>query len=103
MTIRIKLTGGLGNQMFQFAAGYSIAKRKNVNLIMDLSWLNTRNLHNGFELEKVFNVYSKVNFLKKDLTFRKINFGKYLSKIDFTLKIFNIESLCSKSKFVNIS
>ena len=36
--------GQLGNQMFQFAAGYSIAKRKNVNLIMDLSWLNSRNL-----------------------------------------------------------
>ena len=28
MSIKLKLTGGLGNQMFQFAAGYSIAKVK---------------------------------------------------------------------------
>ena len=32
MTIKVKLTGGLGNQMFQFAAGYSIAKKYNVKL-----------------------------------------------------------------------
>lgn len=70
---------------------------------MDLGWLDSRNLHNGFELEKVFNVYSKVNFLKKDLTFRKINFGKYLSKIDFTLKTFNEPHYHYTSKILNIS
>ena len=32
MSIKLKLTGGLGNQMFQFAAGYSLAKRKNKEL-----------------------------------------------------------------------
>ena len=26
MTIRVKLTGGLGNQMFRYAAGYALAK-----------------------------------------------------------------------------
>ena len=30
MTIKIKLSGGLGNQMFQFATGYTVAKRNNV-------------------------------------------------------------------------
>ena len=30
MTIKVKLAGGLGNQMFQFATGYSIAKKNNV-------------------------------------------------------------------------
>ena len=33
MSIKLKLTGGLGNQMFQFAAGYSIAKKETQNLI----------------------------------------------------------------------
>ncbi len=28
MTIKIKLSGGLGNQMFQFATGYTVAKKK---------------------------------------------------------------------------
>ena len=37
MTIRVKLTGGLGNQMFQFAAGYSIARKNNVELSLDLA------------------------------------------------------------------
>ena len=35
MTIKVKLTGRLGNQMFQFAAGYTIAKKNNVVAIMD--------------------------------------------------------------------
>ena len=30
MSIRIKLSGGLGNQMFQFAAGYAVARKNNV-------------------------------------------------------------------------
>ena len=42
MTIRVKLTGGLGNQMFQFAAGYSIAKKNNIDLSLDLSWFKRR-------------------------------------------------------------
>ena len=27
MTIKVKLTGGLGNQIFQFATGYTVAKK----------------------------------------------------------------------------
>ena len=73
MAIRSKLTGGLGNQMFQFATAFTVAKRKKVDLFLDLSWLETRNLHNGFELENVFDIYSKVNFLKKDFIFKNIN------------------------------
>ena len=44
MTIRIKLTGGLGNQMFQFATGFAIAKKKNVRLSLDLKYINKRKL-----------------------------------------------------------
>ena len=51
MTIKIKLTGGLGNQMFQFAAGYALSKKKNVKLSLDLKYINKRKLFNGFELE----------------------------------------------------
>ena len=32
MTIKVKLSGGLGNQMFQFATGYAVAKKINVKL-----------------------------------------------------------------------
>ena len=84
MTIRIKLTGGLGNQMFQFATGFAIAKKNNVRLSLDLSYINQRQLFNGFELEKVFDIYSKVSFLNNALSFKSVNFKEILNKIDIT-------------------
>lgn len=35
-----KLYGGLGNQMFQYAAGAALAKRLKTNLYMDLGWFD---------------------------------------------------------------
>tara|TARA_A100001015_G_C15026532_1_gene730799 strand:- start:205 stop:1059 length:855 start_codon:yes stop_codon:yes gene_type:complete len=103
MAIRSKLTGGLGNQMFQFAAAFTVAKRKQVDLFLDLGWLDTRNLHNGFELENVFDIYSKVNFLKKDFIFKNINIGRYLAKFDFKLKTFEEPHFHFSSEIFNIS
>ena len=84
MTIRIKLTGGLGNQMFQFATGFAIAKNNNVRLSLDLSYINRRQLFNGFELENIFNIYSKVSFLNRPLSFKSVNFKEILNKVDVT-------------------
>ncbi len=36
--IIVQLTGGLGNQLFQYAIGRNIAERNNVPLKLDLSW-----------------------------------------------------------------
>ena len=38
--IIVQLKGGLGNQMFQFAAGYSFAKRIQLEMSIDMSFLN---------------------------------------------------------------
>lgn len=89
MSIKLKLTGGLGNQMFQFAAGYSLAKRRNKELNLDLSWFNRRHLHNGFELDDVFNIYSKVDFLNRPFSFKKFNLKEFFIKIDRTYKTFD--------------
>lgn len=89
MSIKIKLTGGLGNQMFQFANGYTIAKKKNAKLYLDLSWFNRRILHNGFELDHVFNVYSKVIFLKKNFSLKKLNLSNFLNELNFTYYKYN--------------
>ena len=88
MAIKIKLTGGLGNQMFQFATGYSIAKKNNVELCLDLKSFNQRPLHNGFELQKVFDIYSKVSFLNNPLNSKFINIKEILNKIDITFYSF---------------
>lgn len=37
-----RLKGGLGNQMFQYAAGYALARRHGVELKLDLSFLENR-------------------------------------------------------------
>ena len=50
-----KIAGGLGNQMFQYAAGRSLAITHNCELKLDLSWFDTFKLHNGYELER-FNI-----------------------------------------------
>ncbi len=88
MTIKVKLTGGLGNQMFQFATGYSLAKKNNVDLSLDLRWFRRRKLHNGFELQKVFDIYSKVNFLNKALSFNSISWKEIVNRFDKSFYIF---------------
>ena len=102
MTIRIKLTGGLGNQMFQFAIGFAIAKKNDVRLSLDLNYINRRQLFNGFELEKVFNIYSKVSFLNKTLSFQSINFKEILNKIDVTFYNFKEPHFHYTSKILDI-
>lgn len=49
------LIGGLGNQMFQYAAGRSIAIKRRCELKVDASDFSRYCLHQGFELEKIFN------------------------------------------------
>ena len=83
MSIKLKITGGLGNQMFQFAAGYSVAKSKKVDLNLDLSWYKRRDIHNGFELQKIFDIFNRVDFLNKPFSLKQL-----FSKIDFRYKTF---------------
>ncbi len=44
-----KISGGLGNQLFQYAAGKSLALKKNTGLLLDVSSYNQERLRN-FEL-----------------------------------------------------
>ncbi|SDH63097.1 alpha-1,2-fucosyltransferase [Propionivibrio dicarboxylicus] len=39
-SVVVGLSGGLGNQMFQYAAGRALAHRLNTRLILDLSWFS---------------------------------------------------------------
>ena len=84
MSIRIKLSGGLGNQMFQFAAGYAVARKNNVELSLDLKRFNHRSDHDGFQLQYVFDIYSKVNLLNNPANFRFLNLKEMLNKINIS-------------------
>lgn len=50
--IVVKLIGGLGNQMFQYAFGLSLAKKNNTELKLDMTSYDT-NPHRVFELDKL--------------------------------------------------
>lgn len=52
----VKIYGGLGNQMFQYAFALSLAAASGDEVLMDSSALRGDSLHNGFELGKVFGV-----------------------------------------------
>jgi hypothetical protein len=53
------IIGGIGNQMFQYAAGRSLSLKYDQQLLLDLSDFTNYRLHHGFELSRVFNVMAK--------------------------------------------
>ena len=53
--IIIKIIGGLGNQMFQYSF-YRSLQSKGINVYADLSEFEAYPLHNGYELERIFNL-----------------------------------------------
>lgn len=55
-----KIIGGLGNQMFQYVFYKYLSKIKNVELKLDLDDFKAYSLHNGFELEEIFNVSENI-------------------------------------------
>lgn len=55
-----KLLGGLGNQMFQYAAGYSLAKRNGMPLKLDISALKKYSRHAGYQFEEIFSGHFEI-------------------------------------------
>jgi len=103
MSIKLKVTGGLGNQMFQFAAGYSIAKKKKVDLHLDLSWFDRRNIHNGFELQKVFNIFKRVDFLNSPIPLNRFSIRRLFNKFNSKYEIFDEPHFHYSPKMLDIS
>lgn len=54
----VRILGGLGNQMFQYAF-YSALKESNTNVFADLSLFESYTKHNGYELKRIFNINIK--------------------------------------------
>ena len=78
------IIGGLGNQMFQYACGYSLAKKLELELCLTIDLFDSYKLHSGYQLHNIFGINNKTltnleirNFL--GLRGNK-NFRKVLSK-----------------------
>lgn len=52
----VRIIGGLGNQMFQYALLVALREIFREEVLMDVSTFDSYKLHNGFELERVFNI-----------------------------------------------
>lgn len=50
-----QLVGGLGNQMFQYAAGRALSLARDQPLRLDVSELSASNAYRQFELQRIFN------------------------------------------------
>ena len=50
------IIGGLGNQMFQYAAGRALSLARGVPLRLDTQDFEGYKLHNGFELHRIFDI-----------------------------------------------
>ncbi|NOS97698.1 MAG: alpha-1,2-fucosyltransferase [Methylotenera sp.] len=59
MTIT-NIIGGLGNQMFQYAAGKALSLEHGTRLRLDITGFETYGLHQGFELQRVFNCTTEI-------------------------------------------
>lgn len=76
----IRVKGGLGNQLFQYATGYAVAKRMNTDLRIDKSFYSTQKLR-GFKLS-LLNI-NKIE-IKEEITrplFIRIFENKYVNKL----------------------
>ncbi len=54
------IIGGLGNQMFQYALGRSLALAVGAELRLDIADFANYSLHQGFELSRVFNAHIQI-------------------------------------------
>jgi hypothetical protein len=48
------ISGGLGNQMFQYAAGLSLARLRKTSLFVDVRFYSENMVHQGYELDRIF-------------------------------------------------
>lgn len=90
----VRIIGGLGNQMFQYAFFLSL-KEKNNKVKIDISDFNNYMLHNGIELSKIFTIDLSNHSIQKN----RIPFKDYYSAFKFR-KFLGILFFYNKNLFI---
>ncbi len=70
-----RLNGGLGNQMFQYAAGRRLALHNNTNLVIDISWFDGPGLHATAKRVYELDIFKVVGTISHDPVFHKPRTG----------------------------
>ncbi|MDD2656659.1 MAG: alpha-1,2-fucosyltransferase [Patescibacteria group bacterium] len=97
--LTLKLKGGLGNQMFQYATSSNLAKNKKTKINFDLSFfsdIEVRDIKRDYLLDK-FNISADISFDQKNSIsgFRKF-LAKFIVKFFGEMFYYRLTSLSSK-------
>lgn len=102
--VTVFLRGGLGNQMFQYALGLSLARENNTQLVLDTTYLNDRfprreMLYRTFDLD-IFNLTDGVGSAPNFTTLSKISSavpipGVWLGIDVVLIQLGNVFGVCS--------
>lgn len=77
--IIVKVFGGLGNQLFQYALALKLAKKNNSKVILDLSWFNSKT---SFATKRKFELkYFNISLNYKTSLYDKFKLSFYNNKI----------------------
>lgn len=65
----VMINGGLGNQLFQYIFYRGLCEKQNDNCYLDDSFFFREKIHNGYEIDKIFNLKPKKlsNYFDKDI------------------------------------
>jgi hypothetical protein len=89
-SVEVLLKGGLGNQMFQYAAGHAFSRRIGAQLNIDISFLDCNKIENDhftpreFELDSFFGKLNNQPSSIKNIFFQRVSNSNFFSK--FSIK-----------------
>ena len=98
--ITVRIFGGLGNQMFQYAAGRALAEKKGVKLMLDTSFFKT-NKEREFMLDK-FNISGEVTISSKLAIFNSKIVRKIMSIVKFPKRYYRNYSTVFDDRFFDL-
>ena len=67
--VSVVLSGGLGNQLFQYATGTQVALSHDTRLVVDTSWYRLRGINRRFQLDTFAAEYELATRLTKQFSF----------------------------------